>query len=454
MKKGTVLIVDDNINILKSLQLLLKPEYQRIDTISNPEQIPAMLDKITYDLILLDMNFKTGINTGNEGLFWLKKILKKDTDAIVILITAYGDVELAVKAIKEGATDFIQKPWDAEKLLATLQSAYKLRSSKKEISRLKDKQQILHENVNKNNFQIIGKSKAMIGLFSMIKKVAATNANVLILGENGTGKDLIARQIHRESKRSNELFITVDMGAISESLFESELFGYKKGAFTDAKEDRVGKIEATSKGSLFLDEISNLPLSLQAKLLRALQEKQITRLGSNKPIDVDIRLITASNKSIEKLINEGSFREDLYFRINTIEITIPPLRERREDIILIAEFYLKKYREKYEKPQLKLTQSAIEKLNDYHWPGNVRELKHSIEKAVILCNSNNLSTEDFFFKSYFEPIEESKSIKLYEIEKETIRKAIRMHNGNLSKVAKEMEISRTTLYKKIKKYEL
>lgn len=454
MKKGAVLIVDDNINILKSLQLLLKPEYQKIDTISNPEQIPAMLDKTTYDIVLLDMNFKTGINTGNEGLFWLKKILKKDPDAIVILITAYGDIELAVKAIKEGAIDFIQKPWDAEKLLATLHSAYKLRASKNEIRRLKNKQQIINENLTKRDFKIIGKSKVIQDVFLMINKVAKTDVNVLILGENGTGKDLFAHQIHLNSKREKDIFIALDMGAISESLFESELFGYKKGAFTDAKENRVGKIEATNGGTLFLDEISNLPLSLQAKLMRVLQEKQITRLGSNSTIDVDIRLVTASNKSIENLINEGLFREDLYFRINTIEITIPPLRKRKEDIILIAEFYLKKYREKYEKSHLKLTQTAIEKLNNYHWPGNVRELKHSIEKAVILCESNTLSTEDFFFKSYFEPKEESKSIKLYEIEKEAIRKAIRMHNGNLSRVAKEMEISRTTLYKKIKKYDL
>jgi len=454
MKKGAVLIVDDNINILKSLQLLLKPEYQKIDILSNPEQIPAMFEKTSYDLILLDMNFKTGINTGNEGLFWLKKIINIDSDAVVILITAYGDIELAVKAIKQGATDFIQKPWDAEKLIATLHSAYKLRASKNEIKRLKSKQQIFHENATKPSFKIIGKSKVMQDVWGVIEKVANTDANVLILGENGTGKDLFARQIHLHSKRSKEAFIAVDMGAISESLFESELFGYKKGAFTDAKENRTGKIEATNGGTLFLDEIANLPLSLQAKLLRVLQEKQITRLGSNNPVDVDIRLVTATNKSIEKLINDGSFREDLYFRINTIEITIPPLRERREDIILIAEFYLKKYREKYEKPHLKLTQTAVEKLNNYHWPGNVRELKHSIEKAVILCNTNNLSTDDFFFKSYFEPHIEKPSLKLYELEKEAMKKAMISYSNNLSKVAKEMGISRTTLYKKIKKYDL
>ena len=454
MKKGKVLIVDDNTSILKSLQLLLKSEYLLIDTISNPEQIPGLLNKITYDLILLDMNFKTGINTGNEGLFWLKKILKKDPNAVVILITAYGDVELAVKAIKLGATDFIQKPWDAEKLLATLSSAYKLRISRKEISRLKNTQKILNDNATKNHLQIIGKSNEIQKVFSIINKVAATDANILILGENGTGKDLFAHLIHQKSKRVNETFISVDMGSISESLFESELFGHKKGSFTDAKEDRIGKVEAANGGTLFLDEIANLPFSLQAKMLRTFQEKQITLLGSNQPIDLDIRLITATNKSIEKLISEGLFREDLYFRINTIEITIPPLRDRKEDIVLIAEFFLKKYREKYDKAPLKLTQNALSKLMEYHWPGNVRELKHSIEKAVILSTSDKLNSEDFFFKPHIEVPKRNTSVKLDVLEKEAFQKAILMHNNNLSKVAKEMGISRTTLYKKIKKYDL
>ena len=454
MKKGSILIVDDNISILKSLQLLLKSEYQQVDIISNPEQISQMFAKSTYDLVLLDMNFKTGINTGNEGLFWLKKILEIDVDAVVILITAYGDIELAVKAIKQGATDFVQKPWDAEKLLATLNSAYKLRTSKYEIARLKNKHQVFQENITKHNFQIIGKSKAMQDIFSMIEKVAVTDANILLLGENGTGKDLFARQIHFKSKRAKEIFIAVDMGSISESLFESELFGYKKGAFTDAKEDRIGKIEAANGGTLFLDEIANLPLSMQAKLLRAIQEKQITRLGSTNPIYLDIRLITATNKSVNELINDGLFREDLYFRINTIEITIPPLRERKDDIILIAEFFLKKYREKYEKTHLRINQDAIDKLTHYHWPGNVRQLKHSIEKAVILSESKALTSQDFFFKSVNDTQDEVPSFKLNEFEKEALIKALAIHGNNLSNVAKEMGISRTTLYKKIKKYDL
>ena len=448
MKKGKILIVDDSQSILKSLHLLLKKEYQKIDTISNPEQIPQKLRETTYDLILLDMNFKTGVNTGNEGLFWLKKILNTDPDAIVILITAYGDIELAVKAIKKGATDFIQKPWDAEKLMATLHSAYKLSVSQNEITRLQKKQQVLHENYNKSHLQIIGKSKAIQKVFSLVEKVAPTDANILIFGENGTGKDLIAQQIHSRSKRSNEAFISLDMGSISESLFESELFGYTKGSFTDAILDRTGKIEAANGGTLFLDEITNLPFSLQAKLLRAFQEKQITKLGSNNSIDLDIRLIAATNKNIEHLIKEGLFREDLYFRINTIELTIPPLRERKEDILLIAEFYLKKYREKYDKTQLKLTQNTIEKLSKYHWPGNVRELKHSIEKAVILNESGVLCPDDFFFKAKNNLIGKPQSFKLNEYEKEALGKALKVHGNNLSKAAKEMGISRTTLYKK------
>lgn len=454
MKKGKILIVDDNITILKSLQLLLKSVYQQIDTISNPEQIPGKLQASAYDLVLLDMNFKTGINTGNEGLFWLKKILKIDPDAVVILITAYGDVELAVIAIKLGATDFIQKPWDADKLLATLNAAYKLRISKKEISQLKSTQQILNENSSKNHLQIIGKSKEILSIFEIIDKVAVTDANILIMGENGTGKDLFAHQIHQKSKRAKKVFISVDMGSISESLFESELFGHKKGSFTDAKEDRIGKVEAANGGTLFLDEIANLPFSLQAKMLRTFQEKQITSLGSNHPVDLDIRLITATNKSMDQLIADGLFREDLYFRINTIEITIPPLRKRKDDIILIAEFFLKKYREKYEKPMLKLNQDAIDKLNHYHWPGNVRELKHSIEKAVILSESNVLTPKDFFFKLPDEPKIEIPNFKLNEFEKEALVKALAVHGNNLSNVAREMGISRTTLYKKIKKYDL
>ena len=454
MKKGRILIVDDNITILKSLQLLLKSEFQNIDTISNPELIPSKFEKLNYDLILLDMNFKTGINTGNEGLFWLKKILELDKDAVVIMITAYGDVELAVKAIKSGASDFIQKPWDAERLIATLHSAYNLRKSKREISRLKNKQSVLQENIVSKQNPIIGKSKPMIEVFKMIQKVAKTNANILILGENGSGKDLIAKEIHRQSKRADEVFVDLDMGAINESLFESELFGHVKGSFTDAKENRIGKIEAASGGSLFLDEIGNLPISLQSKMLRVLQERKITPIGSNKSIDVDIRLISATNKSIDNLIENSLFREDLYFRLNTIEIKIPPLRERESDIVLLAEYYIKKYAKKYERNSVKLSTKALDKLISYHWPGNVRELKHSIEKAIILSENDILKPEDFFFKSYFEPQAKSSSIKLYDVEKEIIRKALHIHQGNLSKVAKEMEISRTTLYNKIKKYDL
>jgi len=455
MKKGSILIIDDNETILKSLKLLLKSDFNIIDTIKNPEQIPALISKNSYDIFLLDMNFKTGINTGNEGLFWLKKILKNDPESIVIMITAYGDIELAVKAIKLGATDFIQKPWDTEKLIVTLNSAYRLRQSRNEIINLRNKQTALNENINRNKDTIIGKSDAMMNVFSMIKKIAKTDANVLILGENGTGKEIIAREIHLQSKRKNNTFVAVDMGALSETLFESELFGHQKGSFTDAKENRTGRIETANDGTLFLDEISNLPFSMQSKMLRVLQERQIIPIGSNKPKPINIRLISATNKAIDELISENLFREDLYFRINTIEIEIPPLRKRTDDIIEIAEYYLRKYSKKYEKPNLKLNSEAINKLLKYNWPGNVRELKHTIEKAVILCESKILKANDFLFKTYFQAKEnESKPLKIYEIEKESIRKAMHFYQGNLSRIAKELGMSRTTLYKKIKKYDL
>jgi DNA-binding NtrC family response regulator len=455
VKKGSILIVDDNEAILKSLHLLLKPEFLQIDTSKSPERIPALMEATAYDLYLLDMNFRTGINTGNEGLFWLKKILKKDPEAIIIMITAYGDVNLAVKAIKSGATDFIQKPWDADKLIVTLQSAFKLRQSRKEIVQLRLKESSLNEKINQNRNEIIGSSAAMKTVFSMIDKVAKTDANVLILGENGTGKELIARQIHLQSKRANNTFVALDMGSISDGLFESELFGHQKGSFTDASSQRIGKIETAQGGTLFLDEIANLPYSMQAKILRVLQERKIVPLGSNQTKSVDIRLICATNKAIRDLIGQNLFREDLYFRINTIEIEIPPLRERKNDIVELAEYFLSKYSRKYEKPKLKMDAGAIQKLNAHNWPGNVRELKHSIEKAVILSGSNILTNDDFPFKSYH-PVNEKerRPQKIQEIEKESIRENLILFQGNLSKVARELEMSRTTLYKKIKRYGL
>lgn len=454
MKEGRVLIVDDNEGILESLEFSLKHEFSEIHTLNDPNKIPHVLRDHDIDIILLDMNFSTGVNDGQEGLFWLKMTLEMDPNAVIILITAYGDVELAVRAIKEGATDFIVKPWDTEKLIATLKSALKLRKSSQENLSLRSKQTHLSEDLDKKYSTIIGNSEAMRKVLITVDKVAQTDANVLILGENGTGKEMIAREIHRKSQRKNEVMINVDIGSLSESLFESELFGHAKGAFTDAKEARAGRFETASGGTLFLDEIGNLSVSLQAKLLAALQNREIYRIGSSRPIPVDIRLICATNKDIHTMISDQLFREDLLYRINTIQIELPPLREREEDVLILAEFFLKKFAPKYDKPGLKITSKANDKLLEYNWPGNVRELEHTVEKAVILCDSNSLKPEDFFFASKINETDEDGPLNLEEVEKIVISKALRKFRGNMSQAAKELGITRTTLYKKLEKYEL
>jgi len=454
-KKGKILIVDDNVQILDSLKILLKSEYEEIETIKNPNLIPEKIRSGNYDIILLDMNFAAGISTGNEGIFWLREILKLDPDAIVILITAYGDINLAVQSIKEGATDFITKPWDTEKLLVTLNTAYALRQSKLKVNSLKNKQRQLTEDIDKRFQMFTGISKTMQEVLQTINKVASTDANVLILGENGTGKELIAREIHKKSKRSSEVFVSVDMGALTETLFESEIFGHVKGAFTDAKEDKAGRFETASGGTLFLDEIGNIPLSLQSKLLSVLQNRQITRLGSNKVIPIDIRLISATNKPVYNMVEENLFREDLLYRINTIQIEVPPLRKRKNDIPGFVDFFMKQYSNKYEKPLLKITESAYDLLVNYSWPGNVRELKHTVEKAVILSESDILKPEDFYLRQLKPAVNEiSDSLKLADTEKHTIEKVLEKCNGNLSKAANMLEISRTTLYSKIEKYKI
>jgi DNA-binding NtrC family response regulator len=454
-KKGKILIVDDNSQILSSLKILLKNEFEEITAIRNPNMIPGMMQANVFDIILLDMNFNAGQNTGNEGIFWLREILKKDPLTIVIMITAYGDIDLAVKAIKEGATDFISKPWDAEKLIITLKNALALRNSKVELNKLRGKQNQLTEDIEKHYQMFTGVSTMMQEIYKTIDKVAQTDANIIVLGENGTGKELIAREIHRKSKRAKEIFLSVDMGSLTESLFESELFGYTKGAFTDAKEDRAGRFETASGGTLFLDEIGNLPLSLQSKLLTVLQNRQVTRIGSNKSIPIDIRLITATNKSLEDLVHQNLFREDLFYRINTIQVEIPPLRERQEDISGLVDFFLTQYTCKYEKPDLKLSSSAYDTLKNYNWPGNIRELKHTIEKAVILCDSDCLEPNDFYLKEKHTVINESeKNYRLSDIEKKTIENVLEKCKGNVSKAAQILDISRTTLYSKIEKYGL
>ncbi len=451
---GKILIIDDNEKILKSLKLLLKNEFGFIEPAKDPERIPALLSEYQFDIILLDMNFKAGIHSGNEGIFWLRKILTIDPGAVVILITAYGDIELAVKAMKEGAVDFIQKPWDPDKLIATLRSALALRQTRMEVKALQNKQQALNENMNVNREEIVGNSPPMMEVFKMINKVAGTDANVLILGENGTGKELIAREIHRKSKRCKQAFVPVDLGSISESLFESEIFGHVKGSFTDAREDRMGRLESANGGTLFLDELGNLPVSLQTKILSVLQNREVYRIGSGKSIPINIRLISATNRVISEMISQNLFREDLYFRINTIEIILPPLRQRGFDIVLLAEYYLNKLKRKYNKPDLRITQQALDKLLKYSWPGNIRELKHTVEKAVILSDSASLTPDCFYLGDVVPQFGHFPSHRLEDVEKNLISQVVDLYRGNMSKVAKELNISRTTLYAKIKKYGL
>lgn len=452
MQTGKILIVDDDKSILRSLEILLENEFELVKTISNPNLILSEYQKGSYDVVLLDMNFSTGINTGNEGLFWLNEILKTDEKAIIVLITAYGEVDLAVKAMKEGATDFIIKPWNNEKLIYTLKSACKIRQSQLEINKLAKENDSLNAEINKSKEKIIGSSKLMNKIYSMIDKVAPTDANILILGENGTGKELIAKEIHRKSKRNLKPMFSIDMGTISESLFESELFGHKKGAFTDAKEDRMGRFEIANGGTLFLDEISNIPVSLQSKILTALQKREIVPIGSNTPVSIDVRLITATNKNPEALIQEGLFREDLYYRINTVQVELPPLRDRQDDIIQIAKYYLGIFASKYEKKQLQFSAGAVSTLKNYHWPGNIRELKHAIEKAVILSNGNILKAEDFMLKQ--EPKTSEWPLKFDEIEKIAIQRALQNNAGKMIDAAKELGLTRQTLYNKLKKYNL
>ena len=454
-RTGNILVVDDNPSVLKSLNLYLKHKFNSVVTVKDPNQILHILESNDIDVILLDMNFSAGIHTGNEGLYWLRRILDQDKDSIVILITAYGDVELAVQAIKEGATDFIMKPWDNEKLLTTLQTGITLRKSKTKVRDLQQKQTLLKSDIARQFDQMLGKTRCMQELFTTIHKVADTDANVLITGENGTGKELVAREIHRQSKRSGEVFVTIDLSTLNENLFESELFGHLKGAFTDAKETRIGKMQTASEGSLFLDEIGNLSVTLQSKLLTVLQNREITPVGSNKNIAIDVRLISATNKDLDQLIRSGLFREDLLYRIKTIHIHIPPLRERKEDISLISEYFLKQFSEKYEKSFLKFNADAMDMLMGYSWPGNVRELKHTIEKAVILSEKNLVKPDDLQLKDKrTELLEPGETRTMEEYEREIIRLVLTRHRGNISYTANELNIGRQTLYRKMKKYDL
>jgi len=450
-QKGNILVVDDNKSILSALEILLIPEFRDITLLSNPNQIPTELRKKDYNVVILDMNFQAGVNSGNEGIYWLGRIKETDPEISVVMITAYGDIDTAVKALKAGASDFILKPWDNEKLLATLKLAIQLNLSKREVSQLKARETELKKEINRDQKFIIGSSPQLMKVLNMVRKVAKTDANVLITGENGTGKELIAQEIHHQSARAKEVLVSVDMGSLSETLFESELFGHVKGAFTDAHENRQGKFEIANKGTLFLDEIGNLSFHLQSKLLTAIENRQISRIGSNQLIPVDIRLICATNRHLEGMVQEGLFREDLLYRINTIQIELPPLRDRGNDIIILAEFFLKKYTYKYNKPTLKINQQAHEKLLKYSWPGNIRELQHTIEKAVILSESAILKPDDLYLRNNDSVNSSNSFTTLEEMEKQMIQQAIEKNFGNFTAAADQLGITRQTLYNRFKK---
>ena len=449
-KQGTILVVDDNKGILTAVQMLLGTCFEKVITISTPNKIKATLHDENIDVVLLDMNFSAGINTGNEGLFWLSEIKKEDASIQVVLFTAYADIDLAVRGIKEGAADFVVKPWDNAKLLETLKTAYNIRTAnRKGISIATDKLV-----VSKESGMFWGESNAMQQLRSLIEKVARTDANILVTGENGTGKEMLAREIHLLSNRKKETLVPVDMGAITETLFESELFGHVKGAFTDARADRPGKFEVANKGTLFLEEIGNLSYHLQAKLLTALQRRSIVRVGSNTPIPVNIRLICATNRDLQEMVQKGDFREDLLYRINTIHVEIPPLRERPEDIVPLIEIFLSKYTKIYGKTAMCLSLDAKEKLKAQPWFGNIRELEHTIEKAVIIAERSVLDGNDFDFPRAKKKPVTKEATTLEEMEYNMIKNAMDKYSGNLSLVASQLGISRQTLYNKIKRYEL
>jgi len=452
---GKILVLDDDQGVLYTANMILKKHFDLVITEKDPNKLDFHLNQYTYDVIVLDMNFSYGLTSGKEGIKLLRKVLQKDPDAHVLMNTAYGDIDIAVEAMKEGAVDFLVKPWPKEKLLATVQAIFQLSQSKKEIESLRAGQKIAVKDQSRDFGKIVSVSPVMKPVFQAIKKVADTDANVLITGENGTGKELVARAIHDGSDRQNENFIKVDLGAVAESLFESELFGHEKGAFTDAKESRPGRFEMANKGTLFLDEIGNLSLAMQAKLLTALQFKEISRVGSNKVIKLDTRLIAATNMPLLDMIEEGQFRQDLLYRINTIEIHLPPLRERKEDIEPLARHFLKLYGKKYKKERMRLNSTTVEKLNNYSWPGNIRELQHAIERAIIMANSHLLAPEDFLLiEKPTQNVIASDTYNIEDMEKQAIQNAIRNAEGNLTKAAQTLGLGRSTLYRKMTKYGL
>ena len=439
LKNASVLVVDDDPDVLTAVNLFLKTEVKAILVESNPENLRKLLREQNFHLVLLDMNYRSSIHTGNEGLYWLKEIKKLRPETEVIMITAYGSIDLAVRSLKEGATDFLLKPWYNDKLLDHLKDAL----GQKKVHVPRDKRT-----------ELLGSSEEMQRLHTKVRKIAGTDANVLILGENGTGKDLVARALHQQSLRAGKPFVKVDVGALTESLFESELFGYKKGAFTDAREDREGRFEAANGGTLFLDEIGNISLHLQSKLLSVLQNRQVMRLGSSVPIPVDIRLICATNIPMEELANEQRFRKDFVYRIHTVDLVLPPLRKRSGDILLLAAHFAGVYGEKYMKPNIQLTPEAKDKIERYPFPGNVRELQFSMERAVILCEGDEITADDLIFLALEKTNTEEDEVNLSSVEKNTILRVIEKNNGNISRAAKELGITRTALYRRINKYDI
>ncbi|MEM9298646.1 MAG: sigma-54 dependent transcriptional regulator [Bacteroidota bacterium] len=450
---ANILIVDDDRDVLETARMFLKQEFSSVDIEEDPEKIPGYFEIKDYDVILLDMNFKKGVNDGEEGFYYLSKIRELDPEVVVILITAYGEVDLAVKAMKNGASDFVLKPWKNQKLLGTISSALELRQSKKQVAQLKETSQVLAKETSQEYEDFIGNSAAIKQVKSLINKVAKTDAEVLILGENGTGKELVARAIHNRSSRKDEVFINVDLGAITETLFESELFGHVKGAFTDAKQDKAGRFELGSKGTVFLDEIGNLSVPLQAKLLTVLQSKKVMRVGSGKEIPVYFRLVCATNMPLYDMVYDQQFRQDLLYRINTVEIRLPSLKERIEDIPLLTEHFLKLYKRKYQKPKLSIEKGVIEKLTRYQWPGNIRELQHAIERAVILSDQDIISTVDLLINNAAPvKLEQGKAKTLDEAERDFILASLEANKGNVTKTAEILGLTRTALYRRMSKH--
>ena len=460
-KTGHILIVDDDLDILTAGRLLLRRQFRSVTTCSNPEQVPELLATNDIDVVLLDMNFGPGESSGTQGLHWLRTILEIDPEAVVVMITAHGNVNTAVDAMKQGATDFVAKPWQNEKVVATISAALKLRESRLETETLRQTNEVLIREVGTSARDIIGDSPQLRAVLDLVQRAGPTDANVLILGENGTGKELLARELHRQSSRARKVFLTIDMGSISESLFESELFGHRKGAFTNASEDRIGRIQAANGGTLFLDEIGNRPHNLQAKLLSVLEQRQVTAVGPNQPQAFDVRIITATNLAPARLRDPEHFRPDLLFRLNTVEIEMPPLRERKSDIMPIARHYLELFSRKYGDKKRSFTAAAEEALLEYAWPGNVRALRHAVERAVILAPGEAIEPHDlqldYSNDTSGEPAQESSMptiLNLDQLEKETILTVLRKHGFNISRAANELGLTRASLYRRMEKHDI